>query len=389
MFISPSPCATTRPGTGAGARAIQAGDFQYPVGANRITGVSLITTDGGDGTSEALFTLSSNVTATEAVTPSVFGVTVASSIRDKNPLDAANPYYPWTTHSPLVSDTHRVTDVGLGLNVGPEYGVVEPVFAKDQTVGPATPGVGYINVFDGSKWLNLQNITVEGRIHTLGVAYPAVELWYDVGVASSLTAANDANLPLWLPPFLTTDFNGLVPNPNASAVAKTSGATTQIQDIVIPHNTTTDPKVVDGALIQFLFQIQSGGAITKNLYTAHVLDPNATDWYRHVVPWAFQIHNIKLQRSGVQILNNVINPDKGDVATLNYTTSTAGPVRILVFDLAGNIVNSLKPTDETAGDHAVTWNGTNRNGAKVARGIYFIRIVAPGIDEIRKVLVVR
>jgi hypothetical protein len=37
----------------------------------------------------------------------------------------------------------------------------------------------------------------------------------------------------------------------------------------------------------------------------------------------------------------------------------------------------------------VNWDGRNLSGDPVARGMYFIRIVAPGIDEIRKVIVVR
>jgi hypothetical protein len=37
----------------------------------------------------------------------------------------------------------------------------------------------------------------------------------------------------------------------------------------------------------------------------------------------------------------------------------------------------------------VSWDGRNRAGQAVSRGVYFIRIVAPGIDEIRKVLVAK
>ena len=39
--------------------------------------------------------------------------------------------------------------------------------------------------------------------------------------------------------------------------------------------------------------------------------------------------------------------------------------------------------------HYYHWNGTNNSGNAVARGIYFIRVVGPGIDETRKVMVVK
>ena len=85
----------------------------------------------------------------------------------------------------------------------------------------------------------------------------------------------------------------------------------------------------------------------------------------------------------------MINPGKGQVTTLQFTQGTAGNVTVTVFDLSGSIIRVLARQNQAAGDYGITWDGTNRSGAKVARGLYFIKIVGPGIDEIRKVLVVR
>jgi flagellar hook assembly protein FlgD len=41
------------------------------------------------------------------------------------------------------------------------------------------------------------------------------------------------------------------------------------------------------------------------------------------------------------------------------------------------------------GEYSTTWNGRNNSGDIVARGIYFVRVVAPGIDEYRKVIVAK
>ena len=120
------------------------------------------------------------------------------------------------------------------------------------------------------------------------------------------------------------------------------------------------------------------------------MNPAAIDWYNHITPWTFDLHDIRTQRGGATILNNVIRPDRGELTTLQYTQPSSGPVTIMVFDLSGSIVNVLtRVQSQAAGDYAVSWDGKNRGGRVVARGIYFIRIVAPGMDEIRKVLVVR
>jgi flagellar hook assembly protein FlgD len=62
---------------------------------------------------------------------------------------------------------------------------------------------------------------------------------------------------------------------------------------------------------------------------------------------------------------------------------------VTVFDLSGSIVNVLLRGSQGPGSYAVTWDGRNRGGRAVARGLYFIKIVSPDADEIRKVLVVR
>lgn len=113
------------------------------------------------------------------------------------------------------------------------------------------------------------------------------------------------------------------------------------------------------------------------------------DWYRRVRPFGFSIRELLTQRSGVTILNNVIDPTKGERTRLNYILSSAGQVTITVFTLDGDVVQVLQRGRQNPGDYTVNWDGRNRAGNSVARGIYFIRIVAPGIDEIRKVMVVK
>jgi len=60
-----------------------------------------------------------------------------------------------------------------------------------------------------------------------------------------------------------------------------------------------------------------------------------------------------------------------------------------VFDLSGSIINVLVRGNQAAGTYTTSWDGKNRGGRPVARGIYFVRVVGPDFDEIRKVLVVR
>ncbi|HEY9593187.1 MAG TPA: FlgD immunoglobulin-like domain containing protein, partial [Spirochaetia bacterium] len=365
-----------------GGSALAFGDFTFSDLTLTATALSQ------PSSSEAILTLSRVVTADDQVTPTM--LQLPSTLQDI----ATTP-----NAITLASGGHRISDVGLGL---PGASLLEPVWARDESIRTAAAGVGYITAFDGTKWLRTgNNLTLEGNISTLTAlnygggtqAYPlagTTKLYWDMDVASTLATSSG----LWLPGFAddTTafgGFSGLIPtaatgNAAARSVADSTQPSDRLRDYVISKN---DSKNVDGAALGFLFSIPQS---TSFLYTASVPDPSSdSSWYQHMKPWEFDLHSIRPQRGGVQILNNVINPDRGDAATLQYTLASSGQVTVTVFDLAGSIVNVLVRTTQGAGDYEVTWDGKNRGKKNVTRGIYFVRIVAPGIDEIRKVLVVR
>ena len=86
---------------------------------------------------------------------------------------------------------------------------------------------------------------------------------------------------------------------------------------------------------------------------------------------------------------NVINPLRGETVKVTYSIPRTGMLTINVFDLKGDIVDVLYRGQRTAGQYSTTWDGRNRGNRVVARGVYFIKIVGPDINEIRKALVVK
>jgi flagellar hook assembly protein FlgD len=88
-------------------------------------------------------------------------------------------------------------------------------------------------------------------------------------------------------------------------------------------------------------------------------------------------------------LNNVINPSNGESTYVQYQLTKGGQVTVQVFTMDGTMVDVLYRGYRDAGEYRAAWKGTNRSGRAVARGMYFIRVVGPDIDEIRKVMVVK
>ena len=107
--------------------------------------------------------------------------------------------------------------------------------------------------------------------------------------------------------------------------------------------------------------------------------------------WSFKLLSEQTQRAGISILNNVINPINGEETILRITLPEEKKnIKIMVMTLDGNIVKYLNKSQPlSAGEHNFYWDGKNNANKPVARGLYFIRIMGDGIDETRKVMIVK
>lgn len=105
--------------------------------------------------------------------------------------------------------------------------------------------------------------------------------------------------------------------------------------------------------------------------------------------WSFKVKGVTAQRGGVTILNNVINASHDEKTVVVVNMPEDGNLTVCVMTLDGNIITYLNRGSTKAGEYYYTWNGKNKNGKAVARGMYFVRVLGGGIDETRKVMVVK
>lgn len=105
--------------------------------------------------------------------------------------------------------------------------------------------------------------------------------------------------------------------------------------------------------------------------------------------WSFRLKSAVLQRGNVTIFNNVIDVNKGEMSVVHVNMPSEGRLDVIVMTLDGNIIRYLQHGTASAGEHNYSWNGTSKSGKKVARGLYFVRVFGNGIDETRKIMVVK
>jgi hypothetical protein len=82
---------------------------------------------------------------------------------------------------------------------------------------------------------------------------------------------------------------------------------------------------------------------------------------------------------------NPFNP----ATSIRFSIPEAGVVRLKVYDVAGRVVRTLVDGATGAGRALVTWDGMDETGRRVASGVYFYRLEAPGATLTRKMMLLK
>ena len=210
-------------------------------------------------------------------------------------------------------------------------------------------------------------------------------------VSTKINETTGMSWRIWQPNWTSDIFPSLAPANNSANIYIDGTANDAGVLFDIPKDAVT-ANWKSGDQISFLFKMGNytvdhfGNGTIEPLYAVRLKNPNDIT---SLDLWSFKIKETTLQRGGVSILNNVINVDYGENTVVQVDLKESGNLNVIVMTLDGNIVTYLRHGHTDAGTHYYKWNGTNNGGSKVARGLYFVRVIGPGIDETRKVMCVK
>jgi hypothetical protein len=88
------------------------------------------------------------------------------------------------------------------------------------------------------------------------------------------------------------------------------------------------------------------------------------------------------------LAQNTPNPFRG-TTSVRFAVPKEGPVTLAVYNVAGRKVADLVSGSLGAGAHAVSWDGTDRDGGRVASGVYLYRLTAGGESVAKEMIFVR
>ncbi|GEM_PF-1365123 len=79
----------------------------------------------------------------------------------------------------------------------------------------------------------------------------------------------------------------------------------------------------------------------------------------------------------IQSFPNPFNPE----TTIKYDLPKVSEVQLVVYDLLGRNINTLKNQREDAGYYSIKWNGRDENGHPLSSGVYFINLSAHSLNS--------
>ncbi|MBI4725697.1 T9SS type A sorting domain-containing protein [candidate division TA06 bacterium] len=89
-----------------------------------------------------------------------------------------------------------------------------------------------------------------------------------------------------------------------------------------------------------------------------------------------------------KLAQNYPNPFGAQTA-IHYQIKSKCPVKLAVYNIAGQLVRTVVQETQNAGDYRVNWNGRDDYGRKAASGIYFYRLSANNISLVKKLTLIR
>ncbi|MCZ7602804.1 MAG: T9SS type A sorting domain-containing protein [Melioribacteraceae bacterium] len=89
-----------------------------------------------------------------------------------------------------------------------------------------------------------------------------------------------------------------------------------------------------------------------------------------------------------EVYQNYPNPFN-PTTKIKYTVPDAGFVTIKVYNILGQLVNTLVNTEMNSGVYEIVWNGKNNYGSQVSAGVYIYRVTAGKNIAVKKMILIK
>jgi hypothetical protein len=137
----------------------------------------------------------------------------------------------------------------------------------------------------------------------------------------------------------------------------------------------------------YTIKVEKSGYATESIPNIIVL-PNEPTYLQIKIKPSTEIDSknasVNILREDFQILSNVTN----NINKIMFSVSQQTKVNIKVYAKDGRCVQNLTNQTYLPGNYNLSWNYRDKNGKKVADGVYFIKITTGLFEDTKKIIVV-
>jgi hypothetical protein len=141
-----------------------------------------------------------------------------------------------------------------------------------------------------------------------------------------------------------------------------------------------------------LYKVIHTAAIDENQQVAITINSNDAFYPSHTVTVTVEARTGNDENSNLPVVTalngnypNPFNPE----TSIAFSLKEAGNVKIEIYNIKGQRINTLVNEVRNAGNYSLIWRGTDNNNSKVASGVYFYRMETPGFTDTKKMLLMK
>ncbi|MBC8193285.1 MAG: T9SS type A sorting domain-containing protein [FCB group bacterium] len=250
-------------------------------------------------------------------------------------------------------------------------------------------GIGFLSItsVDSTVDLRLKNVTND---HNITINSAKVNLY-----RMTETAATDNSLPVDLMYFsATSDHGGVVLNWETASEVENLGFIIERRKQGAKQWQILDSYLSNSKLIG------QGSTTSSSEYQFIDQDVSVGGIYEYQlsdVDYANRISRHKIVNVTVRQGDENLHPDKitlykaypnpfNPSTTIRYGLPENSNVSLVIYDVRGQVVQTLESEHQSAGWYDVVWNGQTADGKSISTGIYFARLVAGDYSQTIKML---
>jgi len=168
------------------------------------------------------------------------------------------------------------------------------------------------------------------------------------------------------------------------------------EQVFLDGSASSDP---DGNIVSFVWteggsEIATGVKPTVTLSTGtHIITLTVTDNGGLTATGTVTIKVLKgYEKFGklqTGCYNNVINPARGESATIMVEIEEPGHIRIVLYDMKGKKIREVADEEKEPDIYKYYWDGKDDSGNVVGSGLYFVRIRAGSYKKTNKIVVIK